>query len=199
MKVLEREKNNNSIFEMKIIPNKLITILLSIIVLLLSVAILNSCASTKGYYGRAEMTVAVVSSQKHKVTVGKKNSWEIAYLCKVDDRVVGNNFKGFPSKCKVLPGRRTIEVEHHQQWKDNSSGLVVAGAMFGAIGGAIAGAAAAANSLSLHYAITFDVEQGRSYIINVETSSESSEPTFSVIDSVSGEVVPVVAVAPLVK
>ena len=199
MKVLEREKNNNSIFEMKIIPNKLITILLSIIVLLLSVAILNSCASTKGYYGRAEMTVAVVSSQKHNVTVGKKNSWEITYLCKVDDRVVGNNFKGFPSKCKVLPGRRTIEVEHHQQWKDNSSGLVVAGAMFGAIGGAVAGAAAAANSLSLHYAITFDVEQGRSYIINVETSSESSEPTFSVIDSVSGEVVPVVAVAPLVK
>ncbi len=199
MKVLEREKNNNSIFEMKIIPNKLITILLSIIVLLLSVAILNSCASTKGYYGRAEMTVAVVSSQKHKVTVGKKSSWEIAYLCKVDDKVVGNNFKGFPSKCKVLPGRRTIEVEHHQQWKDNSSGLVGAGAMFGAIGGAIAGAAAAANSLSLHYAITFDVEQGRSYIINVETSSESSEPTFSVIDSVSGEVVPVVAVAPLVK
>lgn len=162
-------------------------------------AILNSCASTKGYYGRAEMTVAVVSSQKHKVTIGKKSSWELAYLCKVDDRVVGNNFKGFPSKCKVLPGRRTIEVEHHQQWKDNSSGLVVAGAMFGAIGGAIAGAAAAANSLSLHYAITFDVEQGRSYIINVETSSESSEPTFSVIDSVSGEVVPVVAVAPLVK
>lgn len=184
---------------MKIIPNKLITILLSIIVLLLSVAILNSCASTKGYYGRSEANVAVVSSQKHKVTIGKKNSWEIAYLCKVDDKVVGNNFKGFPSKCKVLPGRRTIEVEHHQQWKDNSSGLVVAGAMFGAIGGAIAGAAAAANSLSLHYAITFDVEQGRSYIINVETSSESSEPTFSVIDSVSGEVVPVVAVAPLVK
>ena len=90
-------------------------------------------------------------------------------------------------------------MEHHQQWKDNSTGLVVAGAMFGAIGGAIAGAAAAANSLSLHYAITFDVEQGRSYIINVETSSESSEPTFSVIDSVSGEVVPVVAVTPLVK
>lgn len=184
---------------MKIIPNKLITILLSIIVLLLSVAILNSCASTKGYYGRAEMTVAVVSSQKHNVTVGKKNSWEIAYLCKVDDRVVGNNFKGYPSKCKVLPGRRMIEVEHYRQWKDSSTGLMVAGAMFGAIGGAIAGATAAANSLSLHYAITFDVEQGRSYIINVETSSESSEPTFSVIDSVSGEVVPVVAVAPLVK
>ncbi len=184
---------------MKIIPNKLITILLSIIVLLLSVAILNSCASTKGYYGRAEMTVAVVSSQKHSVTVGKKSSWEIAYLCKVDDKVVGNNFRGFPSKCKVLPGRRMIEVEHYRQWKDSSTGLMVAGAMFGAIGGAIAGAAAAANSLSLHYAITFDVEQGRSYIINVETSSESSEPTFSVIDSVSGEVVPVVAVAPLVK
>lgn len=184
---------------MKIIPNKLITILLSIIVLLLSVAILNSCASTKGYYGRAEMTVAVVSSQRHNVMIGKKNSWEIAYLCKVDDKVVGNNFKGFPSKCKVLPGRRMIEVEHYRQWKDSSTGLMVAGAMFGAIGGAIAGATAAANSLSLHYAITFDVEQGRSYIINVETSSESSEPTFSVIDSVSGEVVPVVAVAPLVK
>lgn len=170
-----------------------------IIVLSLLTVLISSCASTKGYYGRAEMTVAVVSSQKHKVTVGKKSSWEIAYLCKVDDKVVGNNFKGFPSKCKVLPGRRTIEVEHHQQWKDNSSGLVVAGAMFGAIGGAIAGAAAATNSPHLHYAITFDAEQGQSYIINVETSSESSEPTFSVIDSVSGEVVPVVAVAPLVK
>ena len=170
-----------------------------IIVLSLLTVLISSCASTKGYYGRAEMTVAVVSSQKHNVTVGKKNSWEIAYLCKVDDRVVGNNFKGFPSKCKVLPGRRTIEVEHHQQWKDNSSGLVVAGAMFGAIGGAVAGAAAAAGSPHLHYAITFDAEQGQSYIINVETASESSEPTFSVIDSVSGEVVPVVAVAPLVK
>ena len=170
-----------------------------IIVLSLLTVLISSCASTKGYYGRSEANVAVVSSQKHKVTIGKKSSWELAYLCKVDDRVVGNNFKGFPSKCKVLPGRRTIEVEHHQQWKDNSSGLVVAGAMFGAIGGAIAGATAAANSLSLHYAITFDVEQGRSYIINVETSSESSEPTFSVIDSVSGEVVPVVGVAPLVK
>lgn len=170
-----------------------------IIVLSLLTVLISSCASTKGYYGRAEANVAEVSSQKHKVTVGKKSSWEIAYLCKVDDKVVGNNFKGFPSKCKVLPGRRTIEVEHHQQWKDNSTGLVVAGAMFGAIGGVIAGAAAAANSPHLHYAITFDAEQGQSYIINVETASESSEPTFSVIDSVSGEVVPVVAVAPLVK
>ena len=88
-------------------------------------------------------------------------------------------------------------MEHHKQWKDNSTGLVVAGAMFGAIGGAIAGAAAAANSLSLHYAITFDVEQGRSYIINVETSSESSEPTFSVIDSISGDLVPIINVVPL--
>ena len=175
---------------------KLMVAFQSVLVLLLMLLLISSCASTKGYYGRSEANVAVVSSQKHKVTIGKKSSWELAYLCKVDDRVVGNNFKGFPSKCKVLPGRRTIEVEHHQQWKDNSTGLVVAGAMFGAIGGAIAGAAAAANSLSLHYAITFDVEQGRSYIINVETSSESSEPTFSVIDSVSGEVVPVVAVAP---
>ena len=92
-----------------------------IIVLSLLTVLISSCASTKGYYGRAEANVAEVSSQKHKVTVGKKSSWEIAYLCKVDDRVVGNNFKGFPSKCKVLPGRRTIEVEHHQQWKDNSS------------------------------------------------------------------------------
>ena len=113
--------------------------------------------------------------------------------------MVGNNFRGFPSKCKVLPGRRMIEVEHYRQWKDSSTGLMVAGAMFGAIGGAVAGAAAAANSPHLHYAITFDAEQGQSYIINVETASESSEPTFSVIDSVSGEVVPVVAVAPLVK
>ena len=50
--------------------------------------------------------MAVISSQRHNVTIGKKNSWEIAYLCKVDDKVVGNNFKGYPSKCKELPGRR---------------------------------------------------------------------------------------------
>lgn len=84
----------------------------------------------------------VISSQRHNVTIGKKNSWEIAYLCKVDDKVVGNNFRGFPSKCKVLPGRRMIEVEHYRQWKDSSTGLMVAGAMFGAIGGAVAGAVA---------------------------------------------------------
>lgn len=168
-----------------------------IIVLSLLTVLISSCASTKGYYGRAEMTVAVVSSQKHNVTVGKKNSWEIAYLCKVDDKVVGNNFKGYPSKCKVLPGRRMIEVEHYRQWKDSSTGLMVAGAMFGAIGGAIAGAAAAAGSPHLHYAITFDAEQGQSYIIKVETSSEASEPTFSVIDSVSGELVQIINVVPL--
>ncbi len=103
---------------------------------------LSSCASTKGYYGQSEANVVVISSQRHNVTIGKKNSWEIAYLCKVDDKVVGNNFKGYPSKCKVLPGRRMIEVEHNRQWKDNSTGLMVAGAMFGAIGGAVAGAAA---------------------------------------------------------
>lgn len=139
----------------------------------------------------------VISSQRHNVTIGKKNSWEIAYLCKVDDKVVGNNFRGFPSKCKVLPGRRMIEVEHYRQWKDSSTGLMVAGAMFGAIGGAIAGAAAAAGSPHLHYAITFDAEQGQSYIIKVETSSEASEPTFSVIDSVSGELVQIINVVPL--
>ena len=168
-----------------------------VIILPLLAIVLSSCASTKGYYGRSEANVAIISSQKHNVTIGKKSSWEIAYLCKVDDKVVGNSFKGFPSKCKVLPGRRTIEVEHHRQWKESVSGIVLAGAMFGAIGGAIAGAAAAANNPYLHYAITFDAEQGRSYVINVETTPESSEPAFSVIDSVSGNSVPIINVVPL--
>ena len=176
---------------------KLMVAFQSVLVLLLMLLLISSCASTKGYYGRSEANVAVVSSQKHNETIGKKNSWEIAYLCKVDDKVVGNNFKGYPSKCKVLPGRRMIEVEHYRQWKDSSTGLMVAGAMFGAIGGAIAGAAAAAGSPHLHYAITFDAEQGQSYIIKVETSSEASEPTFSVIDSVSGELVQIINVVPL--
>ena len=119
---------------MKIRINKL----LRVIILPLLIIVLSSCASTKGYYGRAEENVAVISSQRHNVTIGKKNSWEMAYLCKVDDKVVGNNFKGYPSKCKVLPGRRMIEVEHYRQWKDSSTGIMVAGAMFGAIGGAVA-------------------------------------------------------------
>lgn len=62
----------------------------SVLVLLLMMLMISSCASTKGYYGRAEENVAVISSQRHNVTIGKKNSWEIAYLCKVDDKVVGN-------------------------------------------------------------------------------------------------------------
>ena len=123
---------------MSIYQNRLIVRLYPIMVLSLLMAMISSCASTKGYYGRSEANVAVVSSQKHNETIGKKNSWEIAYLCKVDDKVVGNNFKGYPSKCKVLPGRRMIEVEHYRQWKDSSTGLMVAGAMYGAIGGAVA-------------------------------------------------------------
>ena len=177
---------------MKISIDKLLVIILPLLAIVLS-----SCASTKGYYGRSEENVAVISSQKRNVMVGKKSSWEIAYLCKVDDKVVGNDFRGFPSKCKVLPGRRTIVVEHHQQWKESISSIVLAGVMFGAIGGAIAGAATAANSPYQHYAITFDADQGQSYIIKVETSSESSEPTFSVIDSVSGDLVPIINVVPL--
>ena len=49
-----------------------------IIVLSLLTVLISSCASTKGYYGRSEANVAVVSSQKHKVTIGKKSSWELA-------------------------------------------------------------------------------------------------------------------------
>ena len=45
-----------------------------IIVLPLLTVLISSCSSTKGYYGRAEANVAEVSSQKHNVTVGKKNS-----------------------------------------------------------------------------------------------------------------------------
>ena len=123
---------------MSIYQNRLIVRLYPIMVLSLLMAMISSCASTKGYYGRSEANVVVISSQRHNVTIGKKNSWEIAYLCKVDDKVVGNNFRGFPSKCKVLPGRRMIEVEHYRQWKDSSTGIMVAGAMFGAIGGAVA-------------------------------------------------------------
>lgn len=67
---------------------KLMVAFQSVLVLLLMLLMISSCASTKGYYGRSEANVAVVSSQKHKVTIGKKNSWEIAYLCKVDDKVV---------------------------------------------------------------------------------------------------------------
>lgn len=117
---------------------KLMVAFQSVLVLLLMLLLISSFASTKGYYGQSEANVVVSSSQRHNVTIGKKNSWEIAYLCKVDDKVVGNNFRGFPSKCKVLPGRRMIEVEHYRQWKDSSTGLMVAGAMFGAIGGAVA-------------------------------------------------------------
>lgn len=46
----------------------------------------------------------VISSQRHNVTIGKKNSWEIAYLCKVDDKVVGNNFRGFPVEVQGTSG-----------------------------------------------------------------------------------------------
>lgn len=169
----------------------------SVLVLLLMMLMISSCASTKGYYGRSEANVAVVSSQKHKVTIGKKSSWEIAYLCKVDDKVVGNYFKGYPSKCKVIPGRRTIEVAHHQQWNYNFTGVVLAGAMFGAIGGTIA--AVSAGDPYQHYAITFDVEQGRSYLINVETVTDSDCPTFSVVDSDSGDLVSMIDVVLLAK
>lgn len=64
---------------MSIYQNRLIVRLYPIMVLSLLMAMISSCASTKGYYGRSEANVAVVSSQKHKVTIGKKNSWEIAY------------------------------------------------------------------------------------------------------------------------
>lgn len=64
---------------MSIYQNRLIVRLYPIMVLSLLMAMISSCASSKGYYGRSEANVAVVSSQKHKVTIGKKNSWEIAY------------------------------------------------------------------------------------------------------------------------
>lgn len=63
--------------------NKLVFLILSLFLMMLS-----SCASTKGYYGQSEANVVVISSQRHNVTIGKKNSWEIADLCKVDDKVV---------------------------------------------------------------------------------------------------------------
>ncbi len=144
----------------------------------------TSCGSTKGYQGTKLTSdeLARIQQGDHKLRINGKKTSESALLIRVDTVSVGNYMKGFPKYTDVLPGERTVEIRHFQQWKDKAR---MAGAMFGVIGASIA----ESNNPHTHYKLTFPVEQGKTYTIMPMTNETTEVPTFFVIEATSNDTI----------
>lgn len=153
-------------------------------ILLAGVMVLTGCGSSKGYQGaKLDSTeLARVRQGDHKLRINGKKTSESAFLIKVDTVSVGSYMKGFPKQINVLPGERTIEIRHFQQWKDKAT---MAGAMFGVIGASIA----ESNNPHTHYKLTFIAEKGKEYIIMPMTDEDTEIPVFHVIDVASNDTI----------
>lgn len=153
-------------------------------ILLAGIITLPGCGSTKGYQGtKLESTdLARIRQGDHKLRIKGKKTSESAFLVKVDTVSVGSYMKGFPKHTDILPGERTVEIRHFQQWKDKSA---TAGAMFGLIGASIA----ESNNPHTHYKLTFTAEKGKEYIILPVTDESTEAPLFYVIDAAANDTI----------
>jgi hypothetical protein len=147
-------------------------------------ALSTSCGSTKGYQGTKldSGELARIQQGDHKLRIKGKKTSESAYLVKVDTVSVGSYMKGFPKYTDVLPGERTVEIRHFQQWKDKQA---TAGAMFGIIGASIA----ESNNPHTHYKLTFPVEKSKIYIIMPITDETTQVPNFFVVETASNDTI----------
>lgn len=153
-------------------------------ILLTGMIILPGCGSTKGYQGtKLESTdLARIRQGDHKLRIKGKKTSESAFLVKVDTVSVGSYMKGFPKYTDVLPGEKTVEIRHFQQWKDKAA---MSGAMFGLIGASIA----ESNNPHTHYKLTFTTEKGKEYIILPVTDESTGTPLFYVIDAAANDTI----------
>lgn len=160
--------------------------LIFMVILLTGIILLPGCASTKGYQGtKMDSTeLARIKQGDHKLKIKGKKTSESAYLVKVDTVSVGSYMKGFPKYTDVLPGERTVEIRHFQQWKDKAA---MSGAMFGLVGASIA----ESNNPHTHYKLIFTVDKGKQYTIMPVTDEATEQPKFYVIDGATNENVPV--------
>lgn len=153
-------------------------------ILLTGMILLPGCGSTKGYQG-AKMEsadLARVQQGDHKLRIKGKKTSESALLVKVDTVSVGSYMKGFPKHTDVLPGERTVEIRHFQQWKDKAA---MSGAMFGLIGASIA----ESNNPHTHYKLTFTAEKGKQYTIVPVTDETTEKPAFHVIEVATNDTI----------
>ena len=159
------------------------TVVLSAFILAIIITI-SSCGSTKGYKGdKLDLTeIARIKQGDHKLKIKNKNTFESAYLVKVDTVSVGTYMKGFPRYTDVMPGERTIEIRHFRKWKDEAA---IAGIMFGAIGASIA----ESNNPHTHYKLTFNAEKGKVYTIMPITDEVTLMPQFFVIDEAANDTI----------
>ena len=146
--------------------------------------VVSACGSAKGYQGSklASDELARIQQGNHKLRIKGKKTMESALLIKVDSVSVGNYMKGYPKHTDVLPGERTVEIRHFQQWKDKQA---MAGAMLGLIGASIA----ESNNPHTHYKLTFSAERGKTYTIMPLTDEKTEVPAFYVIDAATNDTI----------
>lgn len=147
-------------------------------------ALSTGCGSTKGYQGTkpASDELARIQQGDHKLRIKGKKTSESAYLVKVDTVSVGSYMKGFPKYTDVLPGERTLEIRHFQQWKDIQ---VTAGVLFDVIVASIV----ESNNPHTHYKLTFPVEKSKIYTIIPITDETTQVPEFFVVEATSNDTI----------
>lgn len=152
--------------------------------LIISLVLTTSCASTKGYSGSklASSEVSRIKQGNNNLKIKGKKTVESAYIIKVDSLSLGSYMKGYPKHADILPGEKTIEIRHFQKWKDKSA---MAGAMFGVIGASIA----ESSNPHTHYKLTFDAEKGKTYTIIPKTNVDTEIVEFIIVEASSGSTI----------
>lgn len=139
-------------------------------VLLLVIALLQSCATSKGYSGekRPQNELATIyTSERQKYDGGK----QFVFMEKINDVEVGNDVIGWPRKIETLPGEVTIKFKFDTSTFGKSLALGLGAGLGGAVGGAMT--ASAANKNGIRSEFTATVEKGKSYRVAFSSSTHS--------------------------
>ena len=130
------------------------------------------CGSTKGYEGaeieKDKLSTIIFTNKiynKHPEKTG-----DIAYVASIDETIVGNYFKGWPSEVKVKPGDHKVKLRYYPR----SGGTFNPFLLFGAVGGAIGGSIVDKNSNHNYLTVLAKFEEGKEYGIGIQSVIEDS-------------------------
>ena len=149
-------------------PNKMK--LFKVTVVLVTLSIIISCGTSKGYVGDKISTneLAILNGSVNSIAIDGRKHKERVLFAKVNQRDVGSYSKGWPKNLKVKEGKNVIEVRHFRTWK---YGIEYTGG--GAIGGIQAGLNQERTMNHHHYVLSFIAEKNKNYLISIMSDPDN--------------------------
>ncbi|NCG04678.1 MAG: hypothetical protein GWO82_05025 [Bacteroidetes bacterium] len=159
--------------------------LFKVTVVLVTLSILISCGTSKGYVGDKISTneLAILNGSVNSITIDGKKHKERVFFVKVNQREVGSYGRGWPKNLKVKEGKNEIEVRHFRPWEYD---IGYTGG--GAIGGMQAGLDNERTMNHHHYILKFVAKQNNNYLINIKSDpSDFEKVNISILNVTTNE------------